>query len=147
MFFGHYEHSLDDKGRLLLPRKIKEELKENSPLYVLKGFEGCLSVYREAEFLKLTAECEKISFNKKNARDYLRTVLSSVIELPIDKVNRIQLPKDTLSRFHITKNVTIIGVGDHFEIWDSEAYNKYEEEVSSRFESIAESLGKDDEWS
>ena len=42
MFFGHYEHSLDDKGRLLLPRKIKEELKENSPLYVLKGYEGCL---------------------------------------------------------------------------------------------------------
>ena len=145
MFFGHYEHSLDDKGRLLLPRKIKEELKDNSPLYVLKGFEGCLSVYSETEFLKLCEECKKISFNKKNSRSYLRAVLSSVIELPLDKVNRIQIPKDTLTRFHITKNVIIIGVGDHFEIWDKESYQGYEEEVNSHFEEIAESLEKDDE--
>ena len=145
MFFGHYEHSLDEKGRLLLPRKIKEELKENSPLYVLKGFEGCLSVYTQIEFLKLCEECEKISFNKKNSRSYLRAVLSSVIELNIDKVGRIQLPKETLNRFHITKNIVIIGVGDHFEIWDLESYNKYEEEANNNFEEIAESLGIDDE--
>ena len=144
MFFGHYEHSLDEKGRLLLPRKIKEELKDNSSLYVLKGFEGCLSVYSEAEFLKLCEECEKISFNKKNSRDYLRAVLSSVVELNIDKVNRIQLPKDVLTRFHINRNVIIIGVGDHFEIWDNESYLRYEEEVNSHFEDIAESLSKDE---
>ena len=144
MFFGHYEHSLDEKGRLLLPRKIKEELKDNSSLYVLKGFEGCLSVYSEAEFLKLCEECEKISFNKKNSRDYLRAVLSSVVELNIDKVNRIQLPKDVLTRFHINRNVIIIGVGDHFEIWDNESYQRYEEEVNSHFEDIAESLSKDE---
>ena len=144
MFFGHYEHSLDEKGRLLLPRKIKEELKDNSPLYVLKGFEGCLSIYREVEFLKLCEECEKISFNKKNSRSYLRAVLSSVIELTIDKVSRIQIPKDTLTRFHISKNVIIIGVNDHFEIWDSETYQRYEEEVNARFEEIAESLDSDE---
>ena len=144
MFFGHYEHSLDEKGRLLLPKKIKEELKDNSPLYVLKGFEGCLSIYREAEFLKLCEECEKISFNKKNSRSYLRAVLSSVIEITIDKVNRIQIPKDTLTRFHISKNVIIIGVNDHFEIWDSETYQKYEEEVNAHFEEIAESLDDDE---
>ena len=144
MFFGHYEHSLDEKGRLLLPKKIKEELKDNSPLYVLKGFEGCLSIYREAEFLKLCEECEKISFNKKNSRSYLRAVLSSVIELMIDKVNRIQIPKDTLTRFHISKNVIIIGVNDHFEIWDSETYRRYEEEVNAHFEEIAESLDDDE---
>ena len=144
MFFGHYEHSLDEKGRLLLPKKIKEELKDNSPLYVLKGFEGCLSIYREAEFLKLCEECEKISFNKKNSRSYLRAVLSSVIELMIDKVNRIQIPKDTLTRFHISKNVIIIGVNDHFEIWDSETYRRYEEEVNAHFAEIAESLDDDE---
>ena len=144
MFFGHYEHSLDEKGRLLLPKKIKEELKDNSPLYVLKGFEGCLSIYREAEFLKLCEECEKISFNKKNSRSYLRAVLSSVIELTIDKVSRIQIPKDTLTRFHISKNVIIIGVNDHFEIWDSETYQRYEEEVNAHFEEIAESLDEDE---
>ena len=144
MFFGHYEHSLDEKGRLLLPKKIKEELKDNSPLYVLKGFEGCLSIYREAEFLKLCEECEKISFNKKNSRSYLRAVLSSVIELTIDKVGRIQIPKDTLTRFHISKNVIIIGVNDHFEVWDNESYQRYEEEVNSKFEEIAESLDNDE---
>ena len=74
MYFGNYEHSLDDKGRLLIPSKLREGLKADSSLYILKGFEGCLSVYNESEFLKLTKECESISFNKKNSRDYLRLV-------------------------------------------------------------------------
>ena len=143
MYFGNYEHSLDDKGRLLIPSKLREGLKADSSLYILKGFEGCLSVYNESEFLKLTKECESISFNKKNSRDYLRLVLSSVVELSIDKVGRIQLPSQTLNKFNIKKEVVIIGVGDHFEIWDLKKFNEYQSEANERFEEIAESLEKD----
>lgn len=144
MYFGYFEHHLDDKGRLLLPRKIKEGLKENATLYVLKGFEGCLSVYNESEFQKLCEECDSISFNKKNARDYLRIVLGSVIELNVDKVGRIQLPTLTLNKFKIGKDVVVLGVRDHFEIWDLKTYQEYEKSINDNFEEIAESLDKDE---
>jgi len=144
MFFGNYEHSLDDKGRLLLPRKIKEVLGASPLLYVLKGFDGCLAVYSENDFQKLISEAEKISFNKKNSRDYLRIMLGSVVELNVDKVGRIQLPSQTLNKYHINKNVIIIGVGDHFEIWDKVSYEEYEKVTNENFENIAENLNNDE---
>lgn len=140
MYFGSYEHTLDEKNRLLIPKRIKEELKSENLLYILKGFEGCLAVYNQAEFNKLVKEAESISFNKKNSRDYLRLVLGSVSELNIDKVGRVQLPVQTISKFQIGKQVVILGVGDHFEIWDLAKYNKYQKEANEKFEEIAESL-------
>ena len=145
MYFGSYEHSLDEKGRLLIPRKLKEGLSEGSNLYILKGFEGCIAVYNEDEFKKLTEECSKISFNKKNSRDYLRLVLSSVTNLVVDKVGRIQLPTPVLNKYEIGRQVMIIGVGDHFEIWDLNKFNIYQAEANENFEQIAESLEKEDE--
>ena len=145
MYFGNYEHSLDEKGRLMIPRQLRNGLKENCPLYILQGFEGCIAVYSETEFNKLISECQSISFNKKNSRDYLRLVLSSVTELNIDKVGRIQLPIQTLAKYKINKQVTIIGVRDHFEIWDKATFDKYQKEANERFEEIAESLVKENE--
>lgn len=140
MYFGYYEHLLDEKGRLSLPRKLREGLSEGSLLYVLKGFEGCLSVYNEEEFKKLCEEVNHISYNKKNSRSYLRVVLGSVVELTLDKVNRVQIPAQVLAKYQIGHSVALLGVGDHFEIWDLAAYKKYEEEALANFESVAENL-------
>lgn len=140
MYFGYYEHILDDKNRLVLPRKLREGLTEGSLLYVLKGFDGCLSVYNEADFQKLCFEASKIDFNKKNSRSYLRLMLGSVVELTLDKVNRVQLPTSIINKYQISKNVALIGVGDHFEIWSLEAYKAYELENNKEFENIAETL-------
>lgn len=145
MYFGYFEHTLDDKGRLLLPKRMKEGLNESSSLYVLKGFEGCLSVYNEAEFNKLCLECEKISFNHKNSRSYLRIVLGSVVQLNLDKVGRIQLPSLILNKYNIKKDVIILGVGDHFEIWDQEIYLAYEKATNDNFEEIAEKMEEENE--
>ncbi len=143
MYFGSYEHTLDEKNRLLIPKKLKEGLKENAFLYILKGFESCLAVYNQDEFDKLIKQSESISFNKKNSRDYLRLMLSSVTELNIDKVGRIQLPQQLINKFQISRNVIIIGVYDHFEIWDKTKYEEYQSEANERFEQIAESLEKE----
>ena len=140
MYFGYYEHVLDDKGRLVLPPKLRQGLSEGSLLYILKGFDGCLSVYNESDFKTLCEEVNKIDFNKKNSRSYVRTVLGSVVELSLDKVNRVQLPTSVLSKYQISKNVVLLGVGDHFEIWNQETYKAYEKENDSKFENIAESL-------
>lgn len=145
MFFGSYEHTLDDKGRLLIPKKIKENLGEANLLYIMQGFEGCLAIYTEAEFNHLVDECNNLSFYKKNSRDYLRVMLASVSELNLDKVGRIQLPNQILAKFKIEKEVVIIGVNDHFEIWNKSSYRQYEAGVNDRFEEIAESLKSENE--
>ena len=144
MYFGYFEHTLDEKGRLSLPRKLREGLSEGSLLYILKGFEGCLSVYSEAEFQKLCEEANKISYTKKNDRAYLRVMLASVVELSLDKVNRLQLPTQILNKYQISRNVALIGVRDHFEIWDLETYKAYEKDALARFEDIAETLNNGD---
>ena len=142
MYFGYYEHLLDEKGRLSLPRKLREGLSEGSLLYVLKGFEGCLSVYNESTFNKLCSDIEELSYLDKTARNYIRNVLGSVVILNVDKLGRIQIPTSTLNRYNILKNVAVLGVGDHFEIWDLEAYQTYQEVNDESFEESADKLVK-----
>ena len=140
MYYGYYEHNLDDKGRLMIPSKLREGLSGGSPLYVIKGFEGCLSVYNELEFSSLCESLEKLEYRNKKARDYIRNILSSVVQLNVDKLGRIQIPVATLNKYHISRQVAVIGVGNHFEIWDLEAYQRYDEENSKSFEEIADQL-------
>ena len=141
MFYGYYEHNLDDKGRLMIPSKIREGL-TGSQLFVIKGFEGCLSVYSEASFNKLCAYLESLSYENKEARSYIRNVLSSVIQLNVDKLGRIQIPTLALNKYGISHQVAVIGVGNHFEIWDLEKYKVYDEENSKSYEDIADLLVK-----
>ena len=143
MYFGQFEHSLDDKGRLMIPSKLREGLVGGSPLYIIRGLDGCLAVYNESGFQKFTDRIANRSFDDMNARKYIRSVLPTVVQLNVDKLGRIQLPSATLSKFHISNKVMVIGVGDHFEIWDLEAYLAYEESISEEFEAVADKLDKD----
>ena len=140
MYYGYYEHNLDDKGRLMIPSKLREGLASGSPLFVIKGFEGCLSVYNEQSFNELCSRLETLAFEDKNARSYIRNILPSVIRLNIDKLGRIQIPLLALAKYHIEKQVAVIGAGNHFEIWDLKTYQKYDEENSKLFEDTADKL-------
>lgn len=142
MYFGYYEHSLDDKGRLMIPSKLREGLLAGSSLYVIRGFEGCLSIYNENTFNQLYEDISKLSYNDKSARNYIRNVLGSVVNLNVDKLGRIQIPNSVLERYGINKNVIVIGVGDHFEIWDSESYQNYNDNNAESFEESAQTLVK-----
>ena len=145
MYFGYYEHSLDDKGRLMIPSKLREGLSSGSPLFVIKGFDGCLSIYNESAFNVLCDNLQKLQYESKDNRSYIRNVLSSVVQLNVDKLGRIQIPTLVLAKFNISRQVAVIGVGDHFEVWDLEAYAKYDEENSSRYEEVADNLVKNHE--
>ena len=140
MYFGYYEHNLDDKGRLMIPSKLREGLVAGSTLYVLKGFEGCLSVYNEVAFNKLTSRLEDLPYENKDNRKYIRGVLGSVVQVNVDKLGRIQIPTSVLSRYSIDREVVVIGVGDHFEIWDLKAYQEFEEQNNQEFEDVADKL-------
>ena len=145
MYFGYYEHSLDDKGRLMIPAKLREGLSSGSPLYVLKGFEGCLSIYNEISFIKLSDRLTSLAFEDKDARSYIRNVLGSVTQLNVDKLGRIQIPVTILNKYQISRQVAVIGVGDHFEVWDLAKYNEYDAENSKKFEDVADQLFNKDE--
>ena len=142
MFFGNYSHSLDEKGRLVIPKKMREEL--GNKIFIMKGFDGALAIYQESAYSRVMEELEKYSFNKKENRDYLRLKLASIVDLDVDKMGRVQLPVAILGKYHIAKYVIVLGAGDHIEVWDKARYEEYMSSIEDEYEDIAERIGKDD---
>ncbi len=138
MFFGQYEHTLDDKNRLMIPHKIREEA--GIKVFIIKGFDGCLSIYRSESFEKMLKSIESLPFNEKKSRDFIRAQLSTAHEIDVDKQGRIQIPTQLINKFAISKEVVVIGVGDHFEIWNKDTFNKYNSEINEKFEENAETI-------
>lgn len=141
MFFGTYEHTIDEKGRLVIPRKMREEA--GVRLFIMKGFDGALSLFKENEFERLVREFNSLPFSKKDNRAYLRAQLASVCELEVDKMGRVQIPTALLNKYQIGKDVVVIGTGDHMEVWDKSTYDEYEKQVNENFENLAENIGKE----
>lgn len=144
IFFGLYEHNLDSKNRLSIPSKLRSLLTDK--VYLMKGFDGCISLYSEENFELFNEKLQNIQFTKEKSRMFLRDIYSSIIDMEIDKVNRIQLSKAIIEEYNIGTKVVVIGSGDHIEIWDKEkyeSYNKRREEYTNdsySFEKIAEEL-------
>lgn len=143
MFFGNYSHTLDEKGRLVIPRKMREDLGIN--VFIMKGFDGALAIYRQSAFESVVEELEKYSFLKKENRNYLRIKLASIVDLEIDKMGRIQIPRDILTKYNINKDVIVLGAGDHIEVWDKQRYEEYISSIEDDYEDIAERIGSDHE--
>ena len=138
MYFGSFAHNLDDKGRLMIPRKMREEL--GYKVYIMKGFEGSLSLYDESGYQKLVSEFTRLSFNQQKVRDYLRLQFASTYEMEVDKLGRVQIPTALLTKYNISKEVLVLGIGDHIEVWDKAKYEEYENGIRDEFESIAEEI-------
>ena len=138
MFYGNYSHSLDDKGRLVIPRKMRDEL--GVQIFIMKGYDGALSIYKKEAFDQLVEELESLSFDKKENRDYLRLKLASVVDLDVDKMGRVQIPTAILNKYHIGKDVVVQGCGKHIEVWDAQKYEEYMSSIENDFEGIAERL-------
>ena len=138
MYFGSFVHNLDEKGRLMIPRKMREEL--GYKVYIMKGFDGSLSLYNEERYFELVKEFSRLSFNQQKVRDYLRIQFASTYEMEVDKLGRVQLPTALLNKYNISKEVIVLGIGDHIEVWDKAKYIEYEESVKDSFESIAEDI-------
>ncbi|MBP5574403.1 MAG: division/cell wall cluster transcriptional repressor MraZ [Bacilli bacterium] len=141
MFFGSFAHTLDEKGRLMIPRKMREEL--GYKVYIMKGFDGSLSLYNEERYQKLVAEFSSLPFNQRKNRDYLRIQFASTHEMDVDKLGRVQIPTALLNKFNISREVIVLGIGDHIEVWNQKTYEEYENSVKDEFENIAETIGND----
>ena len=138
MLFGKFYRELDDKYRLMLPKQFKNQLADT--LYLIKGYDGCLSVYQEEDFKAYVNQLTSLSYTHRDTRDIQRLGFSSVVELSLDKQGRVLIPTQTVQEYAISKEVVIVGVVNHLEIWNKKAWEDYETNNKDKFEEISETL-------
>lgn len=138
MFYGQFENKLDEKNRLMIPKKMREQIGDK--IFILEYLDGIISIFNPDEFDKLAEKANSIPFTQEKARKFARKIIGSAIDVPVDKMGRIQIPMHYVNKYGITKEVIIIGVGNHIEIWNKDEYLSYEEGVDQEFNSIAENL-------
>lgn len=138
MFMGEYHHNIDDKARIVLPSKFREELGDT--FVVTRGLEGCLFVYSKKEWQNIVTKLKTLPFTKKDARAFLRFFLSGAIECQTDKQGRVALPVPLVNYAGLKKECVIIGVNDRLEIWSSTTFDDYFSRNEKNISDLAENL-------
>ena len=126
MFIGEYAHSIDAKGRLIMPAKFREEL--GITFIVTKGLDGCLFVYSKNEWAQLEEKLKTLPFTSKDARSFNRFFFAGAIECEVDKQGRILISQNLRDYANLSKDVIIIGVSTRIEIWDKDLYEEFREQ-------------------
>ena len=125
LFLGEYDHALDERGRITLPRKIRQELDERD-LVLSRGFDTCIFGFDRASWEKEAGKHLETPVTDDRARSLRRYLFAGAQKAEIDKLGRILLPAQLKEYASISRNVAIIGAGDHFEIWDRAGWETYE---------------------
>lgn len=143
-FKGSYTHSVDDKGRLNLPAKLRKYVSpENNDTYVVtRGFEQCLFVYPLDEWAKVEARLRELSNYNAEHRMFLRNLLEMANEATLDSQARLSVPSELREYAKIRGEVRIIGTLDKIELWNPEIYEKYRSSQADSYETIAEKVMK-----
>lgn len=138
MFMGEYHHNIDDKGRLIIPAKFREELGDE--FVVTRGIENCIYAYSKPAFQKIVTQLETLPFTKKDARNFTRFFLSGATVVEFDKQGRTNITSPLIAYANIQKECVIIGVGDRLEIWSNENWHQFFENAQDSMSDIAENL-------
>lgn len=138
MLLGEFKHSIDAKGRLIVPAKFRGDLGER--FIVTRGLDGCLFGYPAHEWEKIEEKLGQLPLAKRDARKFTRFFYSAATECTIDKQGRINLPQNLIDYAKIEKNCYLIGVSDRFEIWSEENWEDFTAEAEGTFEDIAEDM-------
>ena len=140
MFLGTYEPRLDDKGRLILPAKFRDELAEG--LVITKGQERCLYVWPVAEFARITEQLRQAPVTSKGARDYMRVFFAGASDEVPDKQGRITVPPALREYAGLRRSgdVAVIGANTRVEVWDAEAWQRYLAEHEQSFADLSEEV-------
>jgi MraZ protein len=136
MFMGTYDHSLDAKGRVIVPSKFREVLGDR--FVITRSLDPCLCVYDMPAWERFVQKLSGLPYNTRKQRELVRFFMSSATEVEPDKQGRILLPQKLRTHAHIEKNVVLLGVGARIEIWDPETYEN--DGISDDMNEIAEEL-------
>lgn len=138
MFIGEYSHTLDDKGRLAVPKKFRALLGKGA--FVTRGFDNCLFLYTKTEWTKLAEKLANLPFAQANTRAFGRLMLAGAMDVEIDKQGRIILPEYLRAFGGLKKTVIIAGLYNRLEIWDQEKWQDYTKKSEAESNQIAEQM-------
>ena len=133
MLSGEYRHSIDLKGRVIIPSKIRDEM--GSKIVITRGLDGCLFGYNEKTWNQILEKLNTLPFTKKDARNFTRFMTSGAITLEFDKQGRINIPTYLNEYAKLLKDVVIVGVINRIEIWSKD---KWEEFMNNNIESLSD---------
>ncbi|MBP1079909.1 division/cell wall cluster transcriptional repressor MraZ [Bacillus capparidis] len=138
MFMGEYQHSIDTKGRMIIPAKFREGLGEQFVL--TRGLDQCLFGYPLNEWKVIEEKLKALPLTKKDARAFTRFFFSGAVECELDKQGRINIPTSLLSYAKLEKDCTVIGVSNRIELWSKNVWEQYIENQEDSFAEIAENM-------
>ena len=139
MFIGEYEHTLDEKKRVSLPKAFRAGL--GKKMVMTRGLDNCLFIYPEKNWEKVAAKLNELSFAQAETRGFNRFILSGAVEVETDSAGRILVPDHQKNFAGLGKTVVFAGVSDRVEVWDSEKWKTYKERIENRADEMAETLG------
>lgn len=143
MLLGEFHHNIDDKGRLVIPTKFREEVGQE--FILTRGIEKCLYVYSLSEWEKLVGKLNTLPFTKKVTRTFTRFFYSGAAACKFDNSGRMSITSPLISYAGLDKECIVIGVNDHLEIWDASAFNEFMNANEDVIGNIAESLFEGEE--
>lgn len=136
MLIGEYEHTIDAKGRISMPAKLRKDMGDT--FIVTKGLDGCLFAFSQNEWTNFEEKLKSLPLSDKNARNFVRFFLAGATECEIDKQGRFLIPNNLRVAAKLEKDAIVIGVGTRLEIWDKATWNSKDEEISA--DEIAENM-------
>ncbi len=135
---GEYYHTLDNKGRVIVPSRFREKLGES--FLVTRGLDSCLFLYPRQEWESLENKLRSLPFTRAETRSFLRMFFSGASEVEIDKQGRILISSLLREHARLSKEVVFIGISNRAEIWDKEIWEEYSNKSNLSFEQVAEKL-------
>lgn len=140
MFIGEYQHTVDSKGRIIMPSKFRENL--GSDFIMTKGLDNCLFVYPREEWEVLEKKLRTLPLTNRDARAFVRFFFAGATEGVLDKQGRVLIPNNLREHAKLIKDVIIIGVAERIEIWSKEEWTNYNNDDSLSYDSIAEKMAE-----
>ncbi len=140
MLIGEYQHTLDDKNRVSLPKQFRALL--GRKIVVTRGLDNCLFVYSQKAWGTVAEKLQSLTFAQADTRGFSRFFLSGAAEVDVDAAGRILIPDHQKQFAHLGKTIVFAGVSDRVEVWDVEKWNAYKARIEKEADTLAEKLGE-----
>ena len=138
MLMGEYHHNIDEKNRLVIPMKFRNELGEK--FIITRGLDKCLFVYSIEEWNKIASKLKTLPFTQRDARNFTRFFLSGATDCELDRSGRVSITSPLIEYADISKECVIIGANDRLEIWSKESWDSFMNDNFDQLSDIAENL-------
>lgn len=135
---GEYSHALDDKGRIIIPARLRDDL--DSHFVMTKGLDGCLFLYPMVEWNKLEERLKALPLTNASARAFQRLFLAGAQDVELDRQSRVTIPPRLREYAGVNKDVVLVGVSNRVELWSLESWQTYQTQAQAGYEDVAEKM-------